>query len=167
MSQRDRSITKDGKGWTLAMFCTALKSLLTELKQCYNTHRFQIGAAISASLSNMPDTHIQLLGCWQSNVFKHYIRPPPSQVAKFSKALYWEIIDILELQCELLICVGFTYMLDIQPAVWQVQHAVMLYIYCVYIYIYIYIYIKFDSCVPLVALAYLKFNQHTGWLFTR
>ena len=87
VSQRDRSITKDGKGWTLAMFCTALKSLLTELKQCYNTHRFQIGAAISASLSNMPDTHIQLLSCWQSNVFKHYIRPPPSQVAKFSKAL--------------------------------------------------------------------------------
>ena len=54
-------ITKDGKGWTSAMFCTALKSVLAELKldkQCYNTHSSRIGAATSASLSNMPDTHV-------------------------------------------------------------------------------------------------------------
>ena len=83
-------ITKEDKGWTSAMFCTAFKSLLIELKldkQCYNTHSFRIGVATSASLSNMSDTHIHLLGCWRSNTFQHYIRPPPSEVLKFSKTL--------------------------------------------------------------------------------
>ena len=54
-------ITKEGKAWTLTMFRTAFKSLLTELKldkQCYDTHSFRIGAATSASLANMSDTHI-------------------------------------------------------------------------------------------------------------
>ena len=72
------------------MFRTAFKSLVAELKldkQCYNTHSLRIGAATSASLSNMLDTHIQLLGRWRSNAFQRYIRPPPSEVAKFSKAL--------------------------------------------------------------------------------
>jgi len=76
-------ITKEGKGCTSAMFRAALKSLLGELKvnkQCYNTHSFCIGAAMCASLSNLSDTHIQLLGCWRSNAFKCYIKPPPSEV---------------------------------------------------------------------------------------
>lgn len=83
-------ITKEGKGWTSAMFRAALKSLLVELnvdKQCYNTHSFRIGAATSASLLNMSDTHIQLLGRWRSNAFVRYIKPPPSKVARFSKTL--------------------------------------------------------------------------------
>lgn len=83
-------ITKEGKAWTSTMFRIAFKSLLTELKldkQCYNTHSFRIGAATSASLANMSDTHIQLLGRWRSNAFQRYIRPPPSEVAKLSKTL--------------------------------------------------------------------------------
>ena len=65
------------------MFHTALKflELLVE-KQCYNTHSFCIGAATSASLLNVSDAHIQLLGDWQSNAFQHYIKPPPSELAR-------------------------------------------------------------------------------------
>jgi len=80
-------ITKDGKGWTAAMFWTALKSLLVKLKDYYNTHSLQIRAATSTSLLNMPDSHIQLLGRWQSNAFQRYIKPPPTELAKFSKTL--------------------------------------------------------------------------------
>jgi len=83
-------ITKDGKGWTAAMFRAALKSLLVKLKvdkDHYNTHSFWIGAATSASLLNVPDSHIQLLGRWRSNAFQRYIKPPPSELAKFSKTL--------------------------------------------------------------------------------
>jgi len=83
-------ITKEGKGWTVAMFRTALKSFLAELKvdkRRQNTHSFRIGAATSASLSNVSDSYIQLLGRWHSNAFQRYIKPPPQEVAKFSKTL--------------------------------------------------------------------------------
>jgi len=94
-------ITKEGKGWTSAIFRAALKSLLGELKvnkQCYNTHSFLIGAAMCASLSNLSDTHIQLLGRWCNNAFKCYIKPPPSEVAKYSKTLIrqsrWHFVEV-------------------------------------------------------------------------
>ena len=83
-------ITKDGKGWTTAMFRAGLRSLLDNLKldKChYNTHSIRIGAATSASLAKMPDAHIQTLGRWRSNAVQQYIRPPPSKVAKMSKII--------------------------------------------------------------------------------
>ena len=72
------------------MFRAGLKSLLDNLKldkRHYNTHSFRIGAATSSSLAKMPDAHIQTLGCWRSNAFQCYIRPPPSEVAKMSKII--------------------------------------------------------------------------------
>ena len=78
-------ITKDGKGWTAAMFRTALKSLLVKFKvdkNYYNTHSFLIRAATSTSLLNVLDSHMQLLGCWWSNAFQQYIKPRASQVLK-------------------------------------------------------------------------------------
>ena len=83
-------ITKDGKSWTTAMFRARLKSLLDNLKldkRCYNTHSFRIGAATSASLAKMSDSHIQTLGRCRSNAFQRYIRPPPNEVAKMSKII--------------------------------------------------------------------------------
>jgi len=83
-------ITKKGNGWTSHMFCKALKCVFAQMKldkQLYNTHSFRIGAATSASLANLSDTQIQMLGRWRSNAFQRYIRPPPKKVAAFSKAL--------------------------------------------------------------------------------
>ena len=80
-------ITKEGTGWTGAMFRAGLKSLMADLqldKHCYNTHSLRIGAATSASLAKLPEAHIQILGRWRSNAFKRYIRPPPNEVASFS-----------------------------------------------------------------------------------
>ena len=83
-------ITEEGKGWTSSMFRAALQDIMEALqlnKYHYNTHSFHIGAATSASLVNISDTHIQRLGCWRSNAFQRYIRPPPTELAKFSKSL--------------------------------------------------------------------------------
>ena len=71
------------------MFRAGLKSLMENLKldkRRYNTHSLRIGAATSASLAKLPDTHIQILGRWRSNAFKRYIRPP-HEVANMSKVI--------------------------------------------------------------------------------
>ena len=83
-------ITSEGKDWTRRMFCASLKSVLHKLKldqHSYNTHSFRIGAATSASLAQLSDTHIQILGRWRSNAFKSYIRPAPRELAKLSKVM--------------------------------------------------------------------------------
>ena len=83
-------ITSEGKGWTRRMFCASLKSVLHKLKldqHSYNTHSFKIGAATSASLAQLSDTRIQILGRWRSNAFKSYIRPAPRELAKLSKVM--------------------------------------------------------------------------------
>jgi len=80
-------LTKEGKGWTNL---AALHSIMEPLKlnKChYNTHSFCTGAATSASLANISDTHIRMLGCWKSNAFHCYIRPPPTELVKLSKSL--------------------------------------------------------------------------------
>ena len=72
------------------MFHKAPKCVFAQMKlnkQLYNTHSFRIGAAAFASLANLSDTQIQVLGRWRSNAFQRYIRPPPKKVAAFSKAL--------------------------------------------------------------------------------
>jgi len=50
-------------------------------------YSFRIRAATSASLAQFSDTYIQILGRWQSNAFKSYIRPAPRELAKLSKAM--------------------------------------------------------------------------------
>jgi len=73
-----------------ATFRAAFQSIMEALKlkkRHYNTHSFRIGAATSASLANISDIHIQMLGHWKSNAFQRYIRPPPTEIAKLSKWL--------------------------------------------------------------------------------
>jgi len=53
----------------------------------YNTHSFRIGAATSAKTAGISDLHIKMLGRWQSDAYQHYIKTPPSELAKFSKLL--------------------------------------------------------------------------------
>ena len=83
-------ITKRGTHWTGTMFCVGLKSLMSDLKlnkHHYNTHSLRIGAATSAYLAKLPETHIQMLGRWRSNSFKRYITPPPNEVVNMSKII--------------------------------------------------------------------------------
>ena len=82
-------ITEEGNGWTGAMLRAGLQSLMVSLKldkRRYNTHSLRTGAATSASLAKLPDSHIQILGRWKSNAFKRYIRPP-NEVANMSKII--------------------------------------------------------------------------------
>ena len=67
-----------------------LADLLTELNmevKRYNTHSFRIGAATSAKMANIPDTYIKMLGYWRSDIYQHYIKTPPEELAKLSKYL--------------------------------------------------------------------------------
>ena len=67
------------------LFKAALDNLLSALnmdKGKYNTHSFCIGAAKQA---NIPHTYIQILEHWRSNVYQHYIKTPPQELAKLSK----------------------------------------------------------------------------------
>ena len=69
-----------GQNLDLSHIRTAIKPLLAELdvdKQCYSIHKFRISVGMSASLSNILGTHMQLLGQWQNNAFQRYINPLP------------------------------------------------------------------------------------------
>ena len=83
-------ILSDGRGLIQQLFKAALDNLLSALnmdKGKYNTHSFRIGAATSAKQANIPDTYIQMLGCWRSDAYKHYIKTPPQELAKLSHHL--------------------------------------------------------------------------------
>ena len=53
----------------------------------YNTHSFRIRAASSAKAPGVSDTHINILGRWQSSVYQLYIRTPREQLATSSRQL--------------------------------------------------------------------------------
>ena len=83
-------ITQEGKGLTHLAFSSALDSLLSKLKldhKHYNTHSFRIGAATSATQARIPDSQIKMLGRWQSDAYKRYIKTPSAELAKLSKKL--------------------------------------------------------------------------------
>ena len=53
----------------------------------YNIHSFRIGAATTARQAGIPDAQIQMLGRWQSNAYKQYIKTPREELARLSKQL--------------------------------------------------------------------------------
>lgn len=83
-------IMKDGRKLTRQLFGSSLDVILNKLhleKGCYNTHSFRIGAATSAREAGMRDSHIMMLGRWQSSAYRSYIRTPPETLARLSKTL--------------------------------------------------------------------------------
>ena len=83
-------MTQEGHGLTHQMFSSKLNSLLITLKldqKHYNTHSFRIGAATSAVQAKISDSHIKMLGRWQSNAYQSYVKTPPSELAKLTKKL--------------------------------------------------------------------------------
>ena len=83
-------LTEDGKGLTRQALSVSLDQLFKTLQlqpHNYNTHSFRIGAATTAAQANIPDRCIQVLGRWQSDAYKQYIRMKPRELAQFSKQL--------------------------------------------------------------------------------
>jgi len=83
-------LTEDGKGLTRQAFSFSLDRLFKTLQlqpHNYNTHSFCIGAATTAAQASIPDRCIQVLGCWQSDAYKQYIRMKPQELAQLSRQL--------------------------------------------------------------------------------
>jgi len=89
-------ILEDGRMLTRQLFSTLLDDILEELhldRGQFNTHSFRIGAATSAKEAGITDSHIKMLGRWQSSAYQRYIRTPPGTLAALSKTLATVPID--------------------------------------------------------------------------
>ena len=53
----------------------------------YSGYSFRIGAAITTAVAGLEDSAIQMLGCWESLVFKLFIRLDPAYLASLSPTL--------------------------------------------------------------------------------
>ena len=79
-----------GTPLTRQYFSTALSTVLKHTgldDRQYNTHSFCIGAATSAKAVGISDTHIKMLGHWQSSACQQYIGTPREQLATLSRQL--------------------------------------------------------------------------------
>ena len=89
-------ILKDGRMLTRQLFSAFLNDILGKLQMNhshFNTHSFRIGAATTAKEAGIDDTHIKMMGRWRSDAYQQYIRTPPKQLARFSKALTGPLQD--------------------------------------------------------------------------
>ena len=83
-------ITAKGTPLTRQYFSTALSTVLKHIgldDRQYNMHSFRIGAATSAKAAGISDTHIKMLGRWESSAYQQYIRTPREQLATLSRQL--------------------------------------------------------------------------------
>jgi len=65
-------ITADNKPLTRQRFYSLLSTLLNKIglpATDYNIHSFRIGTATTAKDAGISDTHIQMLGRWQSSAY--------------------------------------------------------------------------------------------------
>jgi hypothetical protein len=53
----------------------------------FGTHSFRIGLATEASIIELPDSAVKLLGRWDSNCFEIYMLTPPEKIAEFAARL--------------------------------------------------------------------------------
>ena len=69
----------DGSSLTSARFVAVIWSALLQAgidAKSYSGHSFRIGAATTATLCEIPDSLIKVLGVWQSSAYQLYIRTP-------------------------------------------------------------------------------------------
>ena len=63
------------------------------LRRCFpghinlNTHSFRIGGASAAASAGVPDSHIQILGRWSSDAYRHYIHASDEIIFRLGHAL--------------------------------------------------------------------------------
>ena len=53
----------------------------------FNTHSFRIGGASAAASAGVPDSHIQILGRWSSDAYRHYIHASDALIFRLGHAL--------------------------------------------------------------------------------
>ena len=53
----------------------------------FNTHSFRIGADTSAKQADVSDSHLRVLGRWNSDAYLKYVRLSPQDLAGLSKSL--------------------------------------------------------------------------------
>ena len=83
-------VMENKKSLTRQRFYSSLAGILEQSglsHKNYNTHSFRIGAATTARQAGIPDAQIQMLGRWQSNAYKQYIKTPCEELARLSKQL--------------------------------------------------------------------------------
>ena len=80
----------DKKMLTHQIFHSVLSGVLSHISHDpsrYNTHSFRIGAAITTKDVGISDTHIKMLGRWESSAYQLYVRTSSYQLAKLSKRM--------------------------------------------------------------------------------
>lgn len=68
----------NAKPLTSFQFSSILQKCLKFLQvdtKTFKSHSFRIGAATHLYLAGIPESQIQNRGLWQSNAYKHYLRP--------------------------------------------------------------------------------------------
>lgn len=79
-----------GRPLTRPAFVTKFREALQDAgvdPQGFSGHSFRAGAATTAALKGVSDSHIKQLGRWKSAAYLRYIRPPRQQLAALSKLL--------------------------------------------------------------------------------
>jgi len=72
-------LTENNRPLTRQKFYSTLESVQQQYgldSKHYNTHSFRIRAATSTREAGIPDAQIQMLGRWQSDAYKQYIKTP-------------------------------------------------------------------------------------------
>ena len=80
-------ISESGEPLTRTQFKALLSATLKKAgldDSKYNTHSFQIRAAMSAKAVGISDMHIQLLRQWRSSAYHDYIKTPTHVLIKLS-----------------------------------------------------------------------------------
>ena len=83
-------VMENKKPLTRQRFYSSLAGILEQTglsHKNYNIHGFRIGAATTARQAGIPDAQIQMLGRWQSNTYKQYIKTLREILARLSKQL--------------------------------------------------------------------------------
>ena len=78
-------VLDNGGFLTREKLVSTLKELLQELgmeASHFSTHSFRIGATTTAARIGIPDSLIQQLGRWSSDVYRRYIRPSEEEVGR-------------------------------------------------------------------------------------
>ena len=53
----------------------------------YSGHSFRIGATSAAAAAGIPAYFIKMLGCWESEAYRLYIRTPRASLATISQLI--------------------------------------------------------------------------------
>ena len=66
--------------------CKALDSAGVD-PALFNSHSFRIGAATTAAARGLEDSHIKILGSWESLAYLRYVKIPRLEFANYTRVL--------------------------------------------------------------------------------